>query len=157
MNLKERLRSHLSNEEITKLEYEEPSDNFDQQQSQNTNSFIKLPIFQPTAAAAMMYNMQNVSLQQRKIKKQDVEFKSTNQQQQKQSGNSSFLAINLEDDESENKTNNKNQQQKVNLKSKLLFVFFFWKQSNFDPSNYSKNLELSSMVAFKRIIFKYSY
>lgn len=81
VNLKERLRSHLSNEEITKLEYEEPSDNFDQQQSQNTNSFIKLPIFQPTAAAAMMYNMQNVSLQQRKIKKQDVEFKSTNQQQ----------------------------------------------------------------------------
>ena len=43
-------------------------------------------MFQPTAAAAMMYNIQNLSLQQRKIKKSV-----TNDQ-------SNFCSINLEDD-----------------------------------------------------------
>lgn len=42
-------------------------------QKQKSNSLFKIPIFQPSAAAAMMYNMQNVSIQQRNLKQIDSE------------------------------------------------------------------------------------
>ena len=38
-----------------------------EKQRQQGNSFFKIPIFQPTAAAAMMYNLQNVTIKQKQI------------------------------------------------------------------------------------------
>ncbi len=58
----------LSEEEILELERFNEIDT-PEYEKKNSNSLFKLPIFQPTAAAAMMYNMQNVTVQ-REMQKQ---------------------------------------------------------------------------------------
>lgn len=63
MDLKDRLRSYLSEDEIIRLET--GGDNEAEINKQNSNSVLKIPIFQPTAAAAMMYNIQSATLQRK--------------------------------------------------------------------------------------------
>lgn len=63
IDLKERLKSMMTEEEVLDLEEKED------QEFEKSNSLFKLPVFQPSAAAAMMYNIQNVSVQ-REIQKQ---------------------------------------------------------------------------------------
>jgi hypothetical protein len=95
LNLRERLKSYMSSEELSKLELEDPdrTDRPRQELRNNPSSFMKLPVFQPTAAAAMMYQMQNISLQQRKVKKQE--------EQSSTGTTDNFCAINLEDEDDE--------------------------------------------------------
>jgi len=45
----------------------------DNELKKQNSSIFKIPIFQPTAAAAMMYNMQNVTMQQQQRTKQQLE------------------------------------------------------------------------------------
>ena len=66
INLKGRLKSILTDEEIMALE---DTENAIEYERKNANSLFKLPVFQPSAAAAMMYNIQNVSVQ-REMQKQ---------------------------------------------------------------------------------------
>lgn len=56
--------SYLTQDEIHQLECAADNELEQQQQKQQANSNFKIPIFQPTAAAAMMYNMQNLTLKQ---------------------------------------------------------------------------------------------
>ena len=60
INLKDRLKSILSTEEILELQEQ---GFVEEERKSKENSLFKLPIFQPSAAAAMMYNMQNVNVQ----------------------------------------------------------------------------------------------
>lgn len=60
--MKDRLKSILTNDEILDLQ----SQGYVEEEEERKNkesSLFKLPIFQPSAAAAMMYNMQNVNVQ----------------------------------------------------------------------------------------------
>lgn len=68
INLKDRLKSILTEEELRNLSDQGEIDSLEYEKK-NANSLFKLPIFQPSAAAAMMYNMQNVSVQ-RELQKQ---------------------------------------------------------------------------------------
>ncbi len=67
MNLKDRLISYLTQEEIHKLECAADNEKEIEKQKHQTYSSFKLPIFQPTAAAAMMYNMQSATIKQKRI------------------------------------------------------------------------------------------
>jgi hypothetical protein len=62
--LKERLRSNLTSEELIKLEDNEMQES----DLKIQNSSFKIPVIQPTAAAAMMYNMQYSTIQREKSK-----------------------------------------------------------------------------------------
>lgn len=65
-NLKDRLKPLLTEKEVTDLQ--------DTTENESTsNSLFKLPVFQPSAAAAMMYNMQNVSVQRELQRQQNIE------------------------------------------------------------------------------------
>lgn len=66
INLKDRLKSILTDEEITELRGQHDSEA--EYEKKNANSLFKLPIFQPSAAA-MMYSMQN----QEVLKHQNIE------------------------------------------------------------------------------------
>lgn len=61
INLKDRLKSILTDEEVLALQDQRGTE--EEYEKKNANTLFKLPIFQPSAAAAMMYNMQTVSVQ----------------------------------------------------------------------------------------------
>ena len=73
MKLKDRLKPLLTEEEVQELQESTETE-------LNSNSLFKLPVFQPSAAAAMMYNMQNVSVQRELQRQQKIE--STNSSDQ---------------------------------------------------------------------------
>lgn len=92
--MKQRLKSYLSPEEILKLEYDDDKEK--EQQKQTTNSLLKFPIFQPTAAAAaMMFNMHN-SQQKEKLKSKKIEESTSNP-------STNFVSITLFDQENESR------------------------------------------------------
>ena len=71
IGLKERLKSSLSIEDMLKLEgYNENDQEYEYQTQKSSNSFFKIPIFQPTAAAAMMYNVSMHKQQQQQKNQQ---------------------------------------------------------------------------------------
>ena len=82
-NLKDRLKSMLSMEEMMKLESVSLKEE-NEKEAAVAASALKIPIFQPTAAVAMMYNMQNNSLQREKLKIKRQEDHHLQQQQQHQ-------------------------------------------------------------------------
>ncbi len=98
-------------------------------------------MFQPTAAAAMMYNIQNLSLQQRKIKKSE-----TNDQ-------SNFCSINLEDDYDNNNkkppayNNNNNDINKLNGKISSDLIAQVLKKESDSKSN--KSFKLFPYICLK--------
>jgi hypothetical protein len=59
LNFRERLGDYLPHDEIHRLE-----NAADAEAERKTGSLFKIPMFQPTAAAAIMYNMQNVTIKQ---------------------------------------------------------------------------------------------
>lgn len=63
--LKDRLKTLISEDEAARLE-EEGHRELEEYNKQKANSLFKIPIFQPTAAAAIMYNSQNHYQQQQK-------------------------------------------------------------------------------------------
>ena len=77
MNLKERLRQTLTSEELLKLEGIE--DNEYERKQQPASSF-KIPVIQPTAAAAMMYGY--TALQREKTKIAQQQYQQQQQQMQ---------------------------------------------------------------------------
>ena len=73
MNLKERLKAYLSPDEIVQLELQGETYFGEISKQSNSNSILKLPVFQPTAAAAMMYNIQNSQqMEKLKVKKNEM-------------------------------------------------------------------------------------
>jgi hypothetical protein len=64
--VKERLGSYITSDELSKLECAANEKELERQKSQSS-SFFKIPIFQPTAAAAMFYNMQNATIKKKNI------------------------------------------------------------------------------------------
>ena len=109
------------------------------QDMRNSNSFFKLPVFQPTAAAAMMYNIQNISLQQRKIKKSEVSNDPSN-----------FCSINLEDDDDNNKkppAYNNNDNNKLNGKISSDLIAQVLKKETDSKSN--KSFKLFPYICLK--------
>ena len=71
--VKERLGSYLTSDELYKLECTANEKELEKQRSQSS-SFFKIPIFQPTAAAAMMYNMQNATIKKKNIEDAEKEY-----------------------------------------------------------------------------------
>ena len=67
------MNSYLTPEELYKLECVANEKEMEKQKSQSS-SFFKIPIFQPTAAAAMMYNMQNATIKQKQIIETEREY-----------------------------------------------------------------------------------
>lgn len=76
--MKDRLKSYLSIEDTMKLEEDFQKETDNELKKQNSSIF-KIPIFQPTAAAAMMYNMQNVTMQHQQRSKQQLENQNGNE------------------------------------------------------------------------------
>ena len=68
VNLKERLKAYLSPDEIIQLELDSETHSNELTKQSASNSILKLPVFQPTAAAAMMYQIQSTSQQKEKLK-----------------------------------------------------------------------------------------
>ena len=66
----------ISEDEAVRLE-EEGQRELEEYNKQKTNSFFKIPVFQPTAAAAMMYNIQNHHQQQHQQQVKKLENEST--------------------------------------------------------------------------------
>lgn len=77
MNLKERLRQTLTSEELLKLEGIEEND---YERKQQPASSFKIPVIQPTAAAAMMYGY--TALQREKTKIAQQQYQQQQQQMQ---------------------------------------------------------------------------
>jgi len=68
VNLKERLKAYLSPEELLQLELDDENNSNETTKQAASNTIHKLPVFQPTAAAAMMYQIQSTSQQLQKEK-----------------------------------------------------------------------------------------
>ena len=62
------MKAYLSTEEILQLELDCDTNSNELTKQSASNSILKLPVFQPTAAAAMMYQIQSTSQQKEKQK-----------------------------------------------------------------------------------------
>lgn len=62
------MKAYLSTEEILQLELDCDTNSNELTKQSASNSILKLPVFQPTAAAAMMYQIQSTSQQKEKRK-----------------------------------------------------------------------------------------
>ncbi len=77
--MKDRLRTILTDDEVLDLEENDELEKLEYEKK-NSNTLFKLPVFQPSAAAAMMYNMQNVSMQREMQKQQTIDANETTNQ-----------------------------------------------------------------------------
>ncbi len=128
-SLKNRLKTVLTDEEVLDLEDNDELEKLENEKK-SANSLFKLPVFQPSAAAAMMYNMQSVSLKREIQKQQNIDANESNNNQ---------VLIQLSSDQNDSSSIHSVESMNDNLSSEINL-----KKMNLSLDNLTKSGKVSS-------------